>query len=928
VNAAPVQSRKPARLSLQAVLGFLLPGLLGALPIARGAEQAGPYVAGFERFHQQADQAIAGGELLLGELNCVACHQVDAATLSAVGPKAAPNLDAVGARVKVGYLRQFIADPQHMKPGTTMPNLFNGVDRAARDEQVESLVHFLALTGAVSDTPPDRKAAAQGEALFQKVGCMACHAPRKGPGAALPSVPLGDLASKYSIASLSAFLLEPHKVRPSGRMPSLNLTSAEALGIASYFLQGVEVAPNLHFTSYSGDWQKVPDFSAIQPKQTGTAAGFDVRAAQTGSNFGLRFTGFLRIQRAGEYTFHLGSDDGSKLYLDETLVADCDGTHPFQFKSGKSKLTAGMHPLKVDYFQGNGEAELRLEIEGPGLARQPADGNLFLTAEEPKSPKRPEQAAFQLDLDQAEKGRELFVNLGCAACHQIKHKNELLVSKLAAPALKSLKPVGGCLSAAPAKGVADFRLNEPQRTALQAALSQERLALETMTPRQAIAKTMIKFNCVACHQRDGLGGVEIARNDFFQTTIKEMGDEGRLPPTLSGVGDKLHLEYLKQVLSAGGGDRPYMLTRMPKFGLDHVGHLPPLLATADIPAPQEVQKTEPPAARIKSEGRFLVGSKALACVKCHDFGQYPSSGIRAINLLRMPQRLRPDWFHRYMLDPQKFRPGTRMPAPWPDGKTFFRKVLDGSTDKQIDAVWAYLIDGSKAAVPAGVIGEPIELVPEKEPIIYRNFIEGAGPRAIAVGYPEKANLAFDAEYMRLALLWHGAFIDASRHWNGRGNGFQGPLGDDVMTLPPGAPLAVLTKADTVWPTTAAKEQGYRFKGYRLDKQRRPTFLYEMPEIQVEDEFVPVPGEAAGFRRRLSLKASAPVENLYFRVAAAGKIEELPGGWYSIDGQLKVRLSSGEKTLQLTERKIGNRNELLLKISFSGNEAAVQQEYAW
>ena len=61
----------------------------------------------------------------------------------------------------------------------------------------------------------------------------------------------------------------------------------------------------------------------------------------------------------------------------------------------------------------------------------------------------------------------------------------------------------------------------------------------------------------------------------------------------------------------------------------------------------------------------------------------------------------------------------------------------------------------------------IELVATNEAIIYRNFIEGAGTRAIGVGYPEKANLAFDANELRLARIWQGSFIDASRHRTGR-----------------------------------------------------------------------------------------------------------------------------------------------------------------
>src|SRR5690606_9537014 len=97
------------------------------------------------------------------------------------------------------------------------------------------------------------------------------------------------------------------------------------------------------------------------------------------------------------------------------------------------------------------------------------------------------------------------------------------------------------------------------------------------------------------------------------------------------------------------------------------------------------------------------------------------------------------------------------------------------------------------------------------------FIEGAGPRAIGVGYPEKVNLAFDANQLRLALIWQGAFIDASRHWIDRGVGFQPPLGDNVLKLPDGVPLAALTDEAAPWPAQPAKELGYRFLG----RLRRP-----------------------------------------------------------------------------------------------------------
>ena len=97
-----------------------------------------------------------------------------------------------------------------------------------------------------------------------------------------------------------------------------------------------------------------------------------------------------------------------------------------------------------------------------------------------------------------------------------------------------------------------------------------------------------------------------------------------------------------------------------------------------------------------------------------------------------------------------------MPDAWPGiGEDSLLKILDGKKQTQIQAVWNYLSDGPRARTPVGVITQSMELIPTFEPIIYRNFIEGAGPRAIGVGYPEQMSLAFDANDLRLAMIWQG-----------------------------------------------------------------------------------------------------------------------------------------------------------------------------
>src|SRR5436189_2202563 len=88
------------------------------------AEDAPPRVLGFERMHAAAgSDAIAAGQLLLGELNCTSCHQADPSLSTVIQRKPAPILDTVCSRVKPQYLMKFLADPQATKPATTMPNV-------------------------------------------------------------------------------------------------------------------------------------------------------------------------------------------------------------------------------------------------------------------------------------------------------------------------------------------------------------------------------------------------------------------------------------------------------------------------------------------------------------------------------------------------------------------------------------------------------------------------------------------------------------------------------------------------------------------------------------------------------------------------------------------------------------------------------------
>ena len=141
----------------------------------------------------------------------------------------------------------------------------------------------------------------------------------------------------------------------------------------------------------------------------------------------------------------------------------------------------------------------------------------------------------------------------------------------------------------------------------------------------------------------------------------------------------------------------------------------------------------------------------------------------AVDLTEMAERLEKDWFHQYMMFPQKFSPNTVMPSFWPGGVAI-RKDLEGDASTQIEALWQYLIDGRQAGTPRGVVREPLEIVVTNTPRMLRRKYPGIGKRGIGVGYPGGVNLAFDAEQMRLGLLWKGEICRSGRSLDGPGFG--------------------------------------------------------------------------------------------------------------------------------------------------------------
>ncbi len=852
------------------------------------------------------------GRVLLEELNCVSCHKEESLRSSS---RRSPRLAEVGSRVHPDYLRAFLANPHRVKPGTTMPDVLGDRSEDERKEVAEALTHYLVSLSKGKDfrpEPPDAVAASHGEKLFHSVGCVACHSPRGPAGEELladASVPLGALEEKYSFQSLVSFLRRPHSVRPGGRMPDLRLPGQEVERITHYLLKNTRVPGHLAFTTWRGNvWEGLD--GAVRKERGGQVADFSPeRLGRIHHQTAVRYEGYLRVTTAGEYTFHLEMNGGAVRLNGEDVVREKPSNRRgVKRLRGAARLKTGWNHIEVTYFQTGRDPRFKIEMEGPGVPRGPIPSRMLSVSDEsipafvPLVPQRELVAA----------GKRHFETLGCAQCH-----DDVKADAREYASLAELDHSAGCLGEE--KSAPRFDLSREQRALLGKALLSFNGA--PLSDHSAVNKTLAAFNCIACHERKGLGGIAPERNAYFTGTRESLGDQGRLPPPLTHVGAKLTPDWLSQVMVHGGRQRLYLNTRMPLFGGENVEHLVERFGKVDsleeatLPKISNIRES-------KDAGYEMMGTEGFSCIACHDFNGQKSGGAGALELIHVTKRLQKNWFHLYMRQPSRFHPTVIMPSYWPGGVSVRPELLDGRANQQIEALWNYLSDGSRAKNPKGLSRQSPELRVADETVMCRGR-GTAGYRGIGVGYPERISLAFDSEEMALRMLWKGEFASI-------GHGRFNARGSDRFAFPAGIPFHRLESMDDAWPYKGKtdylfpQDHGYQYRGYVLDKEKRPTFRYHYGKIVVEDFFEDLIGKEgqAFFRRTMSFVTEVPQESFYFRVGTAPEITSDGGAWKV--GRLNLRVPANTKA---TVRE-GDPEELLLEITLPVGRTVLSLDYQW
>ncbi len=633
----------------------------------------------------------------------------------------------------------------------------------------------------------------RGRVLLAQMGCVSCHEAGAGATKALAGPDLTAVGSRADPAWILAWIENPQKHAPGGPMPTVLTESRQDKAAAQailHFLMNVSPPP-------------------------------DTSAAAT------------------EPAVH---ELGQRLFHSVGCVAchgPFEGGAEFMPRVPYGNLAQKWHPASLSAFLQDPVA-VHPSGQMPSFNLTQAEADAVATYLVGKWGAAG-TAAFEVDPSRIAAGRTAFAARGCASCHTVTENAWRVESTLKARALGELRADRGCMSQRDTR-TPRYTFTPEQRADLTAAIEQIKkwgTRPRSPAPVDMGRLTLDVMECRACHESCGVGGVPQAINAYFHSDEEaELGDEGRLPPDITDVGAKLTTHWLRQIMLEGGRARPFMRTRMPQFGAAAVGAAPNIFPAAagvwpDTDSPDPVVNSD-----LVQAGRRLVGVEGLNCISCHVVGSAPPAGTPGPDIYAFAERLRYDWWIRYVMAPGRIKDGTRMPAFFMTGHSAITDVLGGDPRKQADAMWAYFTLGEHAPPPDGLprMNEFAVHVGER-PVILRTFLRSAGSRGIAVGYPAGTHFAFDAENVRLVEAWRGSFLDASAAWAGRGGQSTDAQGTRAWIAPPG-PAIIIGERPETWPTRGGTEAGLKFRGYSVDAAGVPTFMYDSGSVRIEERFEP------------------------------------------------------------------------------------------
>ena len=501
----------------------------------------------------------------------------------------------------------------------------------------------------------------EGRELMAQRRCLRCHQHETSgmPELEMDAPDLSDVGARLHTAWMARWLLDPRALRPAATMPRLpDLSAQDAADIAA--------------------------FLARQGKAGGQRVEVSADRAEPGKKL------FIALRCIGCHTRPGGPGAVDRIPLD--LIA----------AKWRSEALQAFLQRPERHFSW-------IEMPNFGLsADQARDLAAFLLARSKMT-----APGAPLPAGNADRGRARLETAGCLSCHTL----DGLTDRSQAPALARIPAAGwrrGCMAETPASAP-DFALNASDQQALLAFAATDLSSLTRADPVEFVTRQMKALRCIACHRRDDQydlwtdlrGEIEapaaaVNPQDEFQGPSAPQPEP--FIPSLTWVGEKLKPEWMAAFLRGEIDERPrpYLgLLTMPVFasrgallarGMAFEHGTPP--TTSAEPAP------DPALAEV---GRQLAGPrKGLDCIACHGIGSRGPTKVfdaPAPNFKLTRDRLRREYFVRWIDAPGQVEPGTRMPQFFPEGQSALTEILDGDAGRQIDAMWHYVLEGENIRPP-------------------------------------------------------------------------------------------------------------------------------------------------------------------------------------------------------------------------------------
>ena len=178
---------------------------------------------------------------------CNACHTTVGFTDQR---KPGPNLTKIASKLDEEWVARWIRDPRAVKASTWMPRVWynsntSSAEDAVRNEvEIDAVVAYLFANSEDHEPAigfPGRGNAANGQRIFESVGCLGCHiagdetreeaGPRRTFGQ-----PLQAIGDKTSYVWLFDWIRNPRHYSPETYMPDLRLNDFEVADVATYLM--------------------------------------------------------------------------------------------------------------------------------------------------------------------------------------------------------------------------------------------------------------------------------------------------------------------------------------------------------------------------------------------------------------------------------------------------------------------------------------------------------------------------------------------------------------------------------------------------------------------------------------------------------------------------------------------------------------------